>query len=119
MGLPAIYPENLVTTISLEPELTVVLSALSVGDTVVTLTSTDTAVMTVPASVTVLDGEQSATFIGSALLVGTTVIQATYDEEAVTSSVTVQNRQIQQVTEINVEVTQVDEIDSASEVAVY
>lgn len=88
----ALAPNPLETFVAQTPSFTVVLSAPALGDTVVTLASTDASVFSVPATVTVLDGELTATFTGTAVAIGTAFVEAELDTVVVLSSVTVLQR---------------------------
>ena len=72
---------------------TVTLSVIPTGNTAVTLSSSNTAVATVPASVTVLAGNQTATFSVTTLSPGGTIITASLSG-SVTADVTVTNNSI-------------------------
>lgn len=76
LSIPASAPEN-----SAPVTGTVTVSSAPVGDLVVTLTSSDTATATVPATATILSGQTSATFlitpIDDLLINGTRVVTVT------------------------------------------
>lgn len=109
--LLALLPESSTSLKSRPHTMTVAFTSEVTGDTVVNLSSDDPAVFSVPASVTVLDGEATADFDGDPLTVGSANIEASLGAIQVYALVTVEELPFTFGDDLEVTVEEIHELD--------
>ena len=87
VAITALEPATHTMTAGASSTFTVSINSVQLGDTQVALSSDNTSVLSVPSSVTVLQGQTTRTFSATALAVGNAIITASANNTSKTASV--------------------------------